>query len=139
MIGFDFISTISEEAQNTKRDAPIAMRDTVIICTIIYLFVAVALIGMGLGKTINYQAETAFADLYTQSGMSWMTIFIYLCAIIGMTASLFTLFMGTVRVIQSLSREGLIPQLFGESSPTTGIPIKTCYITFVVLAILAFC
>ena len=49
MIGFDFISTISEEASNTKRDAPIAMRETVIYCTVIYCFVAVSLTGMGLG------------------------------------------------------------------------------------------
>lgn len=54
MIGFDFISTISEEAENTKRDAPIAMSSTVVICTVIYLFVSISLTGMGLGKTLNF-------------------------------------------------------------------------------------
>lgn len=115
------------------------MRDTVIICTIIYLFVSISLTGMGLGKTLNFQPETAFADLFTEKGMSWMAVFIYLCAIIGITASLFTNFMATVRVVQSLGREGLIPALFAESSLTTGVPIKTCYVSLVVLATLSFC
>ena len=49
MIGFDFISTISEEAQNTARDAPVAMIRTVVYCTIVFVLVAISLCGMGLG------------------------------------------------------------------------------------------
>jgi APA family basic amino acid/polyamine antiporter len=60
--GFDFICTISEEAKDTKNDAPNAMRETVIICTVLYMFVAISLTGMGLGKGLNYTPETALAD-----------------------------------------------------------------------------
>ena len=63
MIGFDFISTISEEARNTQQDAPKAMRETVILCSVLYISVAISLTGMGLGQnTVNYVADTAMAD-----------------------------------------------------------------------------
>jgi APA family basic amino acid/polyamine antiporter len=63
-IGFDFISTISEEAENTQLDAPYSMQFTVIVCTIIYIFVALALTGMGLGQSGEFVAETAMADAF---------------------------------------------------------------------------
>ena len=49
MTGYDFISTISEEAKNTKIEAPLAMIDTVVICVGIYMLVAIAMCGMGFG------------------------------------------------------------------------------------------
>ena len=69
MTGFDFISTISEEAKDTQKDAPNAMRETVLICTLLYIFVAISLTGMGLGKGLNYAPETALADSFNNAGI----------------------------------------------------------------------
>jgi basic amino acid/polyamine antiporter, APA family len=49
MIGYDFISTISEEAKNTKIEAPLAMIDTVVVCVSIYIVIAISMCGMGFG------------------------------------------------------------------------------------------
>lgn len=49
MMGYDFISTISEEANNTKVEAPLAMIDTVVICVSIYIVVGISMCGMGFG------------------------------------------------------------------------------------------
>ncbi len=62
IVGFDFVSTISEEAINGKRDVPLAMRDCVIITTTFYILVAVSMCGMGLGRIGDYEPSTAIAD-----------------------------------------------------------------------------
>ena len=67
-----------------------------------------------------------------------MSLVIYICAVLGITASLLTNFMGTVRLVQSFARDGLLPELFNDSNPDTGIPVKNCYIVLAVLAYLAF-
>jgi APA family basic amino acid/polyamine antiporter len=65
LLGFEFISTLSEEAINTQQDVPKAMLHTVIICSIIYVSVAISMVGMGLGRnTEDYIAETAMADSF---------------------------------------------------------------------------
>lgn len=67
-----------------------------------------------------------------------MTLIIYCCAIFGITASCFTNFMGTARIVQSFGRDGLLPEYFAECSPTTGIPVKACFVICIVLSTLAF-
>lgn len=85
------------------------MRETVVICTVVYCLVAVSLSGMGLGKSESYVAETAMADQFNIAGLNWMSLVIYICAVLGIAASLLTNFMGTVRLVQSFARDGLLP------------------------------
>ncbi len=61
-MGFDFVSTLTEEAINPKTDIPHAMRDSVISSTIFYVFIAVSMCGMGLGRVPNFIPATAMAD-----------------------------------------------------------------------------
>lgn len=86
------------------------MIETVIICTLLYVGVALSLAGMGLGtNTSSYSPETAMADCFQAVGLGWMTYVIYVCALFGLTASISTNFMATVRVVQSFGRDGLLP------------------------------
>ena len=62
MIGFDFVSTISEEARNASKDVPVAMYLTVVLCTLANAIVAFAMTGMGMGKEVYTAPETAMAD-----------------------------------------------------------------------------
>jgi len=61
-VGFDFISLISEEAKDAKRDVPLAMRDSVLISTGVYVLVGLSMCGIGLGRTPNFDPSTAIAD-----------------------------------------------------------------------------
>lgn len=137
-IGFDFISTISEEAKNTQLDAPYSMQFTVIVCTIIYIFVALALTGMGLGRGGEFVAETAMATAFENAGLPWMGYFIYFCAVFGISASLLIHFIGTVRLLQSFARDGLLPEMFERFNPTTGIPTIASYYSLVFFSLLCF-
>ncbi len=114
------------------------MRETVIICTLLYMFVAISMTGMGLGKGLNYAPETALADSFHNAGIEWMTYVVYICAITGITASCFATFMGTVRVLMTFSRDGMLPEMFQEIHPSTGMPLKNCFAVFIILSILAF-
>jgi len=62
LMGFDFISTLSEEAIDPVRDVPVAMRDSVIICTVFYALIAISLCGMGLGRDQGFNPDTAIGD-----------------------------------------------------------------------------
>lgn len=62
IVGFDIISMISEEAINSQRDVPLAMRDSVLISTTFYVLVAVSMCGMGLGRAADYNPYTSIAD-----------------------------------------------------------------------------
>ena len=61
-MGFDFISTLSDESINPVKDIPVAMRDSVIISTLFYILIAFSMCGMGLGRTIGFSPDTAMAD-----------------------------------------------------------------------------
>jgi amino acid transporter len=62
VMGFDFVSTISEEAQNGPRDVPTAMRDSVLLSTGFYILTAISMCGMGLGRAPDFNPSTAMAD-----------------------------------------------------------------------------
>jgi APA family basic amino acid/polyamine antiporter len=62
IVGFDFLSMIAEEAKNSSRDVPLAMRDSVLISTTCYVLVGISMCGIGLGRTPNFVPSTAIAD-----------------------------------------------------------------------------
>ena len=62
-MGFDFISTLSDEAINPVKDVPAAMRDSVIISTVFYSLIAISMCGMGLGQEQEgFNPDTAIGD-----------------------------------------------------------------------------
>ncbi len=137
IVGFDFISTISEEAINGVRDVPLAMRDCVIISTSFYILIAISMCGMGLGRIGNYNPATAIADQFEAVGMEKMRLVIYICATIGITACCFTCLMGLVRILQSLANEGFLPELFSGKNSPNGISIKGSLIGVSVVIVIA--
>ena len=99
VMGFDFISTLSDEAINPKMDVPAAMRDSVIISTVFYIFIAISVCGMGLGRVPGFNPSTAIADAFVTTGHDKMSLIIYICAFLGITACCFTCLMGFIRLI----------------------------------------
>jgi amino acid permease len=61
-MGFDFISTLNDEAIDPVKDIPSAMRDCVIISTVFYAFISLSMCAMGLGKIPGFNPDTAMAD-----------------------------------------------------------------------------
>jgi len=88
-LGFDSITTISEEAQNPKTDIPAAVQQNTLVCMALYCLTALGLCGIGLGKGDHYDPNTAMAEIFATVGMPWMSTVIYICAVCGITAACF--------------------------------------------------
>jgi APA family basic amino acid/polyamine antiporter len=90
-LGFDFITTISEEAVNPKRDVPLAIQYSVVISMLIYALVAFSVQGVAsLASVGTGDGETALAEIFSSRGMEWMSTVIFICALLGITAAAFT-------------------------------------------------
>jgi APA family basic amino acid/polyamine antiporter len=75
-LGFDFITTISEEAKNAKKDVPIAIILSVVLSMIIYVLISFSVCGVGKLSLILGDGETALAEIFSKRGFSWMCIVI---------------------------------------------------------------
>ncbi|HXV14658.1 MAG TPA: amino acid permease, partial [Candidatus Krumholzibacteria bacterium] len=114
-IGFDAVSTASEEAKNPKRDMPIAIIASLVICTIIYIAVAIVLTGM-LPWTQLGTAEP-LATAFSGRGMTWPTLIIALGAVFATTSVLIVFQLGQPRIFFSMARDGLLPKWAASVHP----------------------
>lgn len=137
-MGFDFITTLSDEAIDPVRDVPAAMRDCVLISTSFYVLIAISMCGMGLGKSVGFNPDTAIGDQFKIAGLDNMSFAIYMCGFLGITACCFTCLMGFIRLIQAFANEGLLPTVFSEVNERTGIPVKGSWILTGLMMPLAF-
>jgi len=119
-IGFDAISTTAEECKDPQRDLPRSMLYSILICTTLYILIALVLTGM-----VNY-TELAVGDplafVFSKLDMPWMSGIIALSAIVAM-ASVFLVFqLGQPRIWMSMSRDGLLPPVFKKIHPKYKTP-----------------
>ncbi len=107
-IGFDAISTTAEETKNPQKDLPIAILGTLIICTILYVCVALVLTGIVPVNNIDIQAPIAHAMSYV--GKDWFAGFISVGALCALTSVLLIYQLGTTRILYAISRDRFLPK-----------------------------
>jgi APA family basic amino acid/polyamine antiporter len=134
-IGFDSVSTHSEEAKNPRRDVPIGIIVSLILCTILYIAVAAVLTGMVPYDKINIDAPVS--DAFGQVGLNWARYLIALGAIAGITSVLLVMMLSQPRVLLAMARDGLLPDgFFGDVHPKYKTPWKSTIVTGLVVAVL---
>jgi len=135
-IGFDSVSTHAEEARNPKRDVPIGIITSLILCTVLYIAVSAVLTGMVPYNQIDIDAPVSNA--FAQAGLTWAQFFISLGAVAGITSVLLVMMLSQPRVLLAMARDGLVPKsFFGDIHEKFRTPWKSTILTGVFVALAA--
>lgn len=130
-IGFDAISTTAEECKNPQRDLPRGMMWAIIICTVLY--VAIALVLTGIVKSDTLAVGDPLAFVFDQIDLKLMSGIIAVSAVFAMASVLLVFQMGQPRIWMSMSRDGLLPKSFSKIHPKYKTPsFATIVVGFVV-------
>lgn len=132
-IGFDAISTTAEECKNPQHDLPRGMLWSIVICTIIYILIALVLTGMVNYKELNVGDPLAF--VFDKLNLKWLSGIIAVSAVIAMASVLLVFQMGQPRIWMSMSRDGLLPKKFATVHPKYKTPSFATIVTGFVVAI----
>lgn len=132
-IGFDAISTTAEECKDPQRDLPKGMMWAIIICTILYIAIALVLTGMVSYNVLNVGDPLAF--VFEKLDLKWMSGIIAVSAVIAMASVLLVFQMGQPRIWMSMSRDGLLPKRFSKVHPKYKTPSYATIVTGFVVAI----
>ena len=135
-IGFDSVSTHAEEAKNPKRDVPVAIVASLLICTFLYIAVAAVLTGMIPYKDIKINAPVS--DAFAQKGIWWAEFVIAFGALTGITSVLLVTMLSQPRVLLAMARDGLLPDsFFGAINDKYRTPYKSTILTGCFVALLS--
>lgn len=133
-IGFDTVSTAAQEAKNPRRDIPIGIIGSLLICTVLYVAFATVLTGM-----VNYQDmkgdAAPVATAINLTPFPWLQKMVKLGIICGFTSVLLVLLLGQSRVFYSMSRDGLLPKIFSDIHPKWRTPWRSNLIFMVFVSI----
>ncbi|MCO5093637.1 amino acid permease [Denitratimonas tolerans] len=135
-IGFDAVSTAAGEAKNPQRDMPIGILGSLFLCTIIYIVVAAVLTGM-MHYTQLGTAKPVATALEAYPSLAWLKWLVELGAIAGLSSVILVMLMGQPRIFYSMSKDGLLPAVFGKVHPKFRTPYISTIIVGTVAAILA--
>jgi APA family basic amino acid/polyamine antiporter len=136
-IGFDAVSTAAQEAKNPKRDMPIGILGSLIICTLLYVLFSHVLSGVATVedfRTAGKEASVAFAISHYMTGYEWLSKFVTIAILAGFSSVILVMLMGQSRVFYSMSHDGLVPKVFSEVHPRYQTPWKSNMLFFVFTA-----
>ncbi|HNX80741.1 MAG TPA: amino acid permease [Candidatus Omnitrophota bacterium] len=140
-IGFDCVSTVAEETRNPKRDMPIGIIGSLIICTIIYMLVAAVFTGIipfDLLKTsLSHEKAEPLALAMQHINLPWAAIIVAFGSIAAQIAVLLVLQLGQSRIFFSMSRDGLLPQIFSRVHHRFKTPHVATIVTGIIIASVA--
>jgi len=141
-IGFDAVSTTAEEAKNPKRDMPIGIIGSLVICTLIYAAIAAVFTGLipygALVKTLSSeQAEPLTLAMKYVSMPVWMVKVVAFGSVIAHTAVLLVFQLGQPRIFFAMSRDGLLPKFFSRVHPRFQTPHVSTILTGVFVGVAA--
>jgi len=139
-IGFDAVSTAAQEAKNPKRNMPIGILGSLVICTVLYVLFSYVLGGVATVedfRTHGREASVAFAITKYMTGYEWLSKLVTVAILAGFSSVILVMLLGQSRVFYSMSRDGLVPKIFSDVHPRFRTPYKSNALFFVFTGIFA--
>jgi basic amino acid/polyamine antiporter, APA family len=139
-IGFDAVSTTAQEARNPKKDMPVGILGSLLICTILYILFSYVLTGVApytdfvkAGK----EASVAYAIQHYMTGYEWLAKLVSFAILLGFSSVILVMLMGQSRVFYTMSSDGLLPKIFSDLHPKFRTPYKSNMVLFVFVGLFA--
>ena len=139
-IGFDAVSTAAQEARNPRRDMPIGILGSLVICTVLYVLFSYVLSGVATVedfRSTGREASVAFAISKYMAGYEWLSRAVTVAILAGFSSVILVMLLGQSRVFYSMSKDGLVPKVFSEIHPRFRTPWKSNALFFVFTSIFA--
>ncbi|MCU0395334.1 MAG: amino acid permease [Chitinophagaceae bacterium] len=135
-IGFDAVSTAAQEAKNPKRDMPIGILGSLVVCTILYILFGHVLTGVANWQEFvdpekGREASVAYAISQYMTGYGWLASAVTVAILAGFSSVILVMLMGQSRIFYTMANDGLIPKAFGDLHPKFKTPYKANWILFV--------
>ncbi len=134
-IGFDAVSTAAQEAKTPKRDMPIGILGSLVLCTVLYILVALVLTGL-----VNYHylnVPDSLAVGIDATGVKWGSLLVKFGALGGLTSTMIVMLLGQSRVFFAMSKDGLLPKTFSNIHPRFRTPWISSITVGLVVAVFA--
>ncbi len=132
-IGFDAVSTAAQEAKNPKKDMPLGILGSLVICTILYILFSYVLTGVApytdfvkAGK----EASVTYVIGEYMKNYAWLGTFVTVAILAGFSSVILVMLMGQSRVFYTMASDGLLPKVFSELHPKFRTPYKSNMILF---------
>jgi basic amino acid/polyamine antiporter, APA family len=132
-IGFDAISTSGEETKNPGRDLPIAIVGSLLICTVLYILVALSAVAAVPADKIDESAP--LAEIMRSLNFDFAATLISFGALVAITSVVLTILYGQTRILFAMSRDGLMPRRFSKLHPARHTPVFITAVMAVLIAI----
>jgi len=126
-IGFDALATTAEECKNPKKDLPISMIVSLLVCTVLYILIALVLTGLVSYKDLAVGDPLAF--VFDKIGLKQISGIVAVSAVVAMASVLLVFQNGQPRIWMTMSRDGLLPQKFSEIHPKYKTPTFSTLVT----------
>jgi APA family basic amino acid/polyamine antiporter len=120
-VGFDAVSTAAGEAKNPQRDMPIGILGSLLICTLLYIAMALTLTGIAPYAQLGTPEPVATA-LSFHPELNWLKAIVSFGALAGLSSVILVMLLGTSRIFFSMSKDGLLPVVMGRVHPKRRTP-----------------
>ncbi|GIE94826.1 amino acid permease [Paractinoplanes rishiriensis] len=136
-IGFDAVSTGSEEARRPDRDLPLAIIGSLVICTVFYVLTAVGAIGIASPEQMEGSDAPLATALDEGAGMDWAAAILALGAVVAITSVVLVIMYGQTRIFFAMCRDGLMPQRLAQVNQRYGTPARLTIVLGLLISVLA--
>jgi APA family basic amino acid/polyamine antiporter len=139
-IGFDAVSTAAQEARNPKRDMPIGILGSLVVCTVLYILFSYVLSGLAPVADFRAQgreASVTYAITTYMTGYGWLAKFVTVAILAGFSSVILVMLLGQSRVFYTMSRDGLVWPVFSQVHPKYRTPWKSNLLFFVFTSLFA--